>query len=200
MIRLPPRSPSRVGAARRRSPVVGAASRRRSHQPGRDPFVDAPVASSLPAVTASRRSHGRRRRRQLPDGRRPQPLAGRREADVVTIDTRRARSRSPSRPTWAPLAAGNFVDLAGCGFYDGVVFHRVVPDFVIQGGDPTGHRSAAARATDQGRPGDGAVQARHGRDGPNAGPNTTGRQFFIVLEDDAAGASRRQHVLGLRPR
>ena len=47
----------------------------------------------------------------------------------------------------SPIAAGNFAALAGCGYYDGVVFHRLVPGFVIQGGDPTGHRDRGARAT-----------------------------------------------------
>ena len=84
----------------------------------------------------------------------------------------------------APLAVNNFVFLARDGFYDGVIFHRVVPGFVIQGGDPTG--------TGRGGPG---YQFRdelgHGKDDysrgtvamANAGPNTNGSQFFICLKD-----------------
>jgi cyclophilin family peptidyl-prolyl cis-trans isomerase len=83
----------------------------------------------------------------------------------------------------APLAVNNFVFLAGEGFYDGVTFHRVVPGFVIQGGDPTG--------TGRGGPG---YRFRDELEGPgrysrgtvamaNAGPNTNGSQFFICLGD-----------------
>ncbi len=86
-------------------------------------------------------------------------------------------------PARAPIAANNFLFLAGDGFYDGVTFHRVVPGFVIQGGDPTG--------TGRGGPG---YKFRDELEGPgayrrgtvamaNAGPNTNGSQFFICLAD-----------------
>jgi peptidyl-prolyl cis-trans isomerase B (cyclophilin B) len=79
----------------------------------------------------------------------------------------------------APQTVANFVKLAGDGFYDGVVFHRVIPDFMIQGGDPTG--------TGMGGPGyqfeDEPNQHRVERGViamANSGPNTNGSQFFIV--------------------
>lgn len=83
----------------------------------------------------------------------------------------------------APIAVNNFVFLARDGFYDGVIFHRVVPGFVVQGGDPTG--------TGRGGPG---YRFRDELEGPgeyrrgtvamaNAGPNTNGSQFFICLAD-----------------
>jgi cyclophilin family peptidyl-prolyl cis-trans isomerase len=83
----------------------------------------------------------------------------------------------------APLAVNSFLFLAGEGFYDGVIFHRVVPGFVIQGGDPTG--------TGRGGPGysfrdelEGAGKYRRGILAmANAGPNTNGSQFFICLGD-----------------
>ena len=82
----------------------------------------------------------------------------------------------------APKAAGNFVTLAKKGFYDGVIFHRVVPGFVIQGGDPDG--------TGRGGPGytfeDEPVTLGYARGTvamANAGPNTNGSQFFICLQD-----------------
>jgi cyclophilin family peptidyl-prolyl cis-trans isomerase len=86
-------------------------------------------------------------------------------------------------PAEAPLAVNNFLFLAGEGFYDGVVFHRVVPGFVIQGGDPTG--------TGRGGPGytfrDELDSSRRYTRGTvamaNAGPNTNGSQFFVCLED-----------------
>jgi cyclophilin family peptidyl-prolyl cis-trans isomerase len=82
----------------------------------------------------------------------------------------------------APMTVENFVNLARAGFYDGVTFHRVIPGFMAQGGDPTG--------TGTGGPGysfrdELSVKRRH--DGPgvlsmaNAGPNTNGSQFFITF-------------------
>jgi cyclophilin family peptidyl-prolyl cis-trans isomerase len=83
----------------------------------------------------------------------------------------------------APLAVNNFIFLAGQGFYDGVIFHRVIPGFMIQGGDPTG--------TGRGGPGykfrdelDGdGTYARGTMAMANAGPNTNGSQFFIMHRD-----------------
>jgi cyclophilin family peptidyl-prolyl cis-trans isomerase len=83
----------------------------------------------------------------------------------------------------APQTVNNFVFLAREGYFDGVVFHRVVPGFVIQGGDPTG--------TGRGGPGyrfrDELDHRRQYTRGTvamaNAGPNTNGSQFFICLQD-----------------
>jgi len=82
----------------------------------------------------------------------------------------------------APNTTRNFIDLAEDGFYDGVVFHRVIEDFMIQGGDPTG--------TGRGGPGytidcEFHPELRHTHEGilsmANAGPNTGGSQFFVTL-------------------
>jgi len=86
-------------------------------------------------------------------------------------------------PAEAPLAVNSFLFLAGEGFYDGVTFHRVVPGFVIQGGEPTG--------TGRGGPGykfcdelEGPGKYSRGTVAmANAGPNTNGSQFFICLAD-----------------
>lgn len=83
----------------------------------------------------------------------------------------------------APQTVNNFLFLAKEGFFDGVIFHRVVPGFVIQGGDPTG--------TGRGGPGyrfrDELEKRRPYKRGTvamaNAGPNTNGSQFFICLDD-----------------
>ena len=82
----------------------------------------------------------------------------------------------------APKTAENFATLAKRGYYDGIIFHRVVPGFVIQGGDPTG--------TGTGGPGyqfaDEPVTLPYSRGTvamANAGPNTNGSQFFICLDD-----------------
>ena len=82
----------------------------------------------------------------------------------------------------APITVKNFVDLAKKGFYDGVIFHRVIDKFMIQGGDPTG--------TGMGGPGyhipdEFGEGLKHNAPGilsmANAGPNTGGSQFFITL-------------------
>jgi cyclophilin family peptidyl-prolyl cis-trans isomerase len=92
----------------------------------------------------------------------------------------------------APRAVANFVDLAKKGYYDGVVFHRVVPGFVIQGGDGQyGHiDSLNTGRLGTGGPGytfpDEPVVGRYERGSvamANAGPNTNGSQFFICLQD-----------------
>jgi peptidyl-prolyl cis-trans isomerase A (cyclophilin A) len=80
-----------------------------------------------------------------------------------------------------PRTAQNFKDLAKKGFYDGVIFHRVIKDFMLQGGDPTGTGRGGPGYTfkDEFHP-----QLKHDRPGllsmANAGPNTNGSQFFIT--------------------
>ena len=89
-------------------------------------------------------------------------------------------------PKQAPNTVNNFVVLSRYHFYDGLTFHRIVPDFVIQGGDPQG--------TGNGGPGyqfaDEVPQAGQYKTGSlamaNSGPNTNGSQFFIVLSDNGA--------------
>ena len=95
----------------------------------------------------------------------------------------------------APKTVGNFLDLARKGFYDGVVFHRVIPDFMIQGGDPTG--------TGSGGPGysfedeqSGHPVVRGALAMANAGPNTNGSQFFIVTADACPWLDGKHTVFG----
>ncbi len=82
----------------------------------------------------------------------------------------------------APRTTKNFIDLAEKGFYDGVIFHRVIDGFMIQGGDPTGTGRGGPGYTipDEFHP-----ELRHDDEGvlsmANAGPNTGGSQFFITL-------------------
>lgn len=86
----------------------------------------------------------------------------------------------------APKTAKNFIDLAEKGFYDGVVFHRVIEGFMIQGGDPTGTGRGGPGYTiaDEFHP-----ELKHTEEGllsmANAGPNTGGSQFFITLAPTA---------------
>ena len=99
----------------------------------------------------------------------------------VSIETNRGTIELELYPQHAPQTVNNFVFLAGEGFYDGVKFHRVIEDFMIQTGDPTG----------TGRGGPGYRFADECKGNPlkhergvismaNAGPNTNGSQFFIT--------------------
>ena len=116
----------------------------------------------------------------------PQPPALTIDLDTAyraTLHTNHGDITIDLLPAEAPRAVNSYLFLAGEGFYDGVTFHRVVPGFVIQAGDPTG--------TGRGGPG---YKFRDELDGPrrysrgtvamaNAGPNTNGSQFFICLGD-----------------
>lgn len=100
---------------------------------------------------------------------------------IATLDTSRGKIVLALVPEYAPKTVNNFVFLANQGFYNGVAFHRVINNFMIQGGDPTG----------TGRGGPGYKFEDETRDNPlkheskvismaNAGPNTNGSQFFIT--------------------
>lgn len=101
---------------------------------------------------------------------------------VATFETSKGKIVCTLFAEDAPLAVNNFVFLAGEGFYNGTVFHRVIKDFMVQGGDPTG--------TGRGGPGyrfqdefKGPKSKKHNRGSlsmANAGPNTNGSQFFIT--------------------
>jgi len=102
---------------------------------------------------------------------------------TATIDTNHGTIEIELDAGRSPTTVNNFVSLARDGFYDGVIFHRVIRDFMIQGGDPTG--------TGTGGPG---YRFRDELEGPgtygrgtvamaNAGPNTNGSQFFICHSD-----------------
>ena len=95
----------------------------------------------------------------------------------------------------APKTVENFVSLARDGFYDGVVFHRVIPDFMIQGGDPTGTGSGGPGYTFEDEFNDRKV-VRGALAMANAGPNTNGSQFFIVTADACPWLDGKHTVFG----
>ena len=99
----------------------------------------------------------------------------------VTIKTNRGDIELELYPEHAPKTVNNFVYLAGEGFYDGITFHRVIDNFMIQGGDPTGTGSGGPgyRFEDEvtGNP---LTHERCVISMANAGPGTNGSQFFIT--------------------
>jgi cyclophilin family peptidyl-prolyl cis-trans isomerase len=95
----------------------------------------------------------------------------------------------------APKTVQNFLELAGKGFYDGVIFHRVIPDFMIQGGDPTGTGTGGPGYTFEDEFNDHPV-VRGALAMANAGPNTNGSQFFIVTAEATPWLDGKHTVFG----
>ncbi len=83
-----------------------------------------------------------------------------------------------------PVTAGNFKKLVSEGFYDGVIFHRVIPGFMVQGGDPTGTGTGGPGYTIKDEFTDDNKNLRGTLSMANAGPNTGGSQFFINVVDN----------------
>jgi cyclophilin family peptidyl-prolyl cis-trans isomerase len=101
---------------------------------------------------------------------------------TVTIETNHGTITAEMFADAAPKTAANFMDLAKKGYYDGVIFHRVIDGFMIQGGDPTGSGRGGPGYTIPDEFGPGLAHDREGVFSmANAGPNTGGSQFFITL-------------------
>ena len=113
----------------------------------------------------------------------------------VTLATDRGDILMELDPQLAPVTVNHFVANARSGFYDGLTFHRVVPGFVIQGGDPegTGRGGPGYRFADEPVRGEytlGAVAMA------NAGPNTNGSQFFLISGPNGAGLPPQYSLFG----
>jgi len=113
----------------------------------------------------------------------------------ATVTTSRGTIVMDLDPQLAPKSVNNFVGLARQGFYDGLTFHRVVPDFVIQGGCPegTGTGGPGYKWEDEPVKGEyrlGAVAMA------NAGPNTNGSQFFVCIDDCTRKLSKDYNLFG----
>jgi cyclophilin family peptidyl-prolyl cis-trans isomerase len=113
----------------------------------------------------------------------------------VTIETARGPIVMELDPQLAPSSVNNFVALARQGYYDGLTFHRVVPEFVIQGGCPEG--------SGQGGPGyrfeDEPVRAEYTLGAvamANAGPDTNGSQFFVCIDDCTSKLAKSYNLFG----
>jgi peptidyl-prolyl cis-trans isomerase B (cyclophilin B) len=113
----------------------------------------------------------------------------------ATVTTDRGTMVMELDPQLAPNSVNNFVSLARRGFYDGLTFHRVVPEFVIQGGCPqgTGTGDAGYKFADEPVMGEytvGAVAMA------NAGPDTNGSQFFVCIDDCRRKLSKDYNLFG----
>ena len=95
----------------------------------------------------------------------------------------------------APQTVENFRKLAADGFYDGVIFHRVIPNFMIQGGDPTGTGTGGPGYTFEDEINEHKI-VRGALAMANAGPNTNGSQFFIVTTQEAPWLDGKHTVFG----
>ena len=99
---------------------------------------------------------------------------------TATIDTDRGPIKLELYPEKAPLTVANFVNLAKRGFYDGLNFHRVIDDFMIQGGCPQGRGTGGPGYKFEDETRNGVPHQRGSLSMANAGPNTNGSQFFIT--------------------
>ena len=161
--------------------------------PTPQPGTPAPTADATGALTPTE---------QPPEGGKtitqysaPPPMSIDQEKSyTATIQTNHGDMVIDLFPKDAPITVNNFVFLAREGFYDGVIFHRIIADFMIQGGDPTGTGSGGPGYRFQDEP----VTKPYVRGTlamANAGPNTNGSQFFIVHKD--AGLPSSYNVFGL---
>ena len=124
----------------------------------------------------------------------------------ATIATEKGDIEVDLFTTDAPKATQNFIDLAKKGFYDDVIFHRVIPGFVAQGGDGQYGKKASLEASRVGTGGPGykfedeQVKGDYVRGSlamANAGPNTNGSQFFIVHQDLTGKLPKQYTLFGL---
>mgnify|MGYP001571493176 FL=1 len=108
--------------------------------------------------------------------------------NLITIKTNFGDIQFETYDADAPKTVANFITLANKGFYDGVIFHRVIKGFMIQGGDPTGTGAGGPgyKFEDELNPQTESYKAGYQKGVvamANAGPNTNGSQFFIMLEN-----------------
>jgi peptidyl-prolyl cis-trans isomerase A (cyclophilin A) len=103
---------------------------------------------------------------------------------TATLTTSQGTITIALLPDHAPKTVQNFVDLAEKGFYNGTIFHRVIPQFMIQGGDPegTGRGGPGYKFADEIHP-DLSFNKKYQLAMANAGPNTNGSQFFITVSE-----------------
>lgn len=111
-------------------------------------------------------------------------LLGAQESPVVVLETSQGNIEVQLFPDVAPKACENFIGLAQKGYYNGLIFHRVIKDFMVQGGDPTGTGQGGESLWGGNFEDEFSPQVEFDRQGllamANAGPGTNGSQFFIT--------------------
>lgn len=104
--------------------------------------------------------------------------------NIVVLETNRGNIEIKLMPEIAPKSCENFLGLVGKGYYDGIIFHRVIKNFMIQGGDPTGTGRGGESLWGSAFEDEVTPRVKFDRPGllamANAGPNTNGSQFFIT--------------------
>jgi cyclophilin family peptidyl-prolyl cis-trans isomerase len=113
----------------------------------------------------------------------------------ATLQTNHGPIRIELYPDDAPKTVSNFEELAGKGFYDGLTFHRVIEDFMIQGGCPQGTGAGGPGYQFEDEPNQHHVD-RGALAMANAGPNTNGSQFFIVTAESCPWLDGKHTVFG----
>ncbi len=125
----------------------------------------------------------------------PEPQIDESKIYRATITTDRGAITMDLDPQLAPKTVNNFVGLARQGYYDGLTFHRVVPDFVIQGGCPEGSGRAGPGYKFEDEP----VRSEYTLGAvamANSGPNTNGSQFFVCIDDCTRKLSKDYNLFG----
>lgn len=123
------------------------------------------------------------------------------EGPVAVLETTKGTVKIQLFPAQAPKTVENFVGLIEKGYYDGIIFHRVISDFMIQGGDPTGTGMGGESLwgdSFEDEFSDEIFNLRGALSMANAGPNTNGSQFFIVQASRVPANMLRQ-LKGLVP-
>ncbi|MCS9995725.1 peptidylprolyl isomerase [Weissella confusa] len=123
------------------------------------------------------------------------------EGPVAVLETTKGTVKIQLFPAQAPKTVENFVGLIEKGYYDGIIFHRVISDFMIQGGDPTGTGMGGESLwgdSFEDEFSDEVFNLRGALSMANAGPNTNGSQFFIVQASRVPANMLRQ-LKGLVP-
>jgi peptidyl-prolyl cis-trans isomerase B (cyclophilin B) len=141
-----------------------------------------------PAHDLRRSANGSRSRFRVPVGRVPR-------MSKATMQTNQGAIEIELFDDDAPKTVENFKKLANDGFYNGVIFHRVIPDFMIQGGDPTGTGTGGPGYQFEDEFNDHKVE-RGALAMANAGPNTNGSQFFIVTAEATPWLDGKHTVFG----
>lgn len=104
------------------------------------------------------------------------------EGDIVTMETSMGTIKIKLFSKEAPITTTNFKNLVNEGFYNGIIFHRVIDGFMLQGGDPTGTGRGGSKTTIKDEFGPGLKHSKKGiLSMANSGPNTGSSQFFITL-------------------